>query len=163
LLLRLALAGIFLYAGIAKLVDPAPLATTIMRFQLLPLVLVNPLALALPPLEIICACALLAGRWKRQAAFGICAMCTVFLIALVSAAARGIEVDCTCFGAASAAQLWQLIIRDCALLGGATFLYLHLAKSKPSLADELNDAADCRHSAAATKSAQLESHSPSGN
>lgn len=153
-LLRAALAAIFLYAGLVKLFDPAALALSIVRFQLVPLALVHSIALALPPLELICGCALLVGRWKRQAAFGISAMCTAFLIALISAAFRGLEVDCTCFGSATSVPLWQLIARDVMLLAAAGAIYLQQVRSRSPRADELNATDDCRHSSVPMKTAQ---------
>jgi putative oxidoreductase len=151
LLARAALALVFLYAGAVKLWDPAALASSIVRFQLVPLFLVHPMALALPPLEVICGIALLVGPWKRQAAFGIAALCAAFLLALLSAAARGLEVDCTCFGSASAQPMWWLILRDVVLLAAAAAMYLHL---RGRSTDDLNAAHGCRQSSAAMKSAQ---------
>ncbi|MGV3533695.1 MAG: MauE/DoxX family redox-associated membrane protein [Chthoniobacteraceae bacterium] len=152
LLLRAALAVVFLYAGVVKLADPASLASSIVRFQLVPLFLVHPIALALPPLEVICGIALLAGPWKRQAAFGLAAMCAVFLVALLSAAIRGLDVDCTCFGSAAAQPIWWLILRDVVLLAAAGAVYLHQVRGDTG---DLNAADDCRLSSPAMKSAQL--------
>ncbi|MDB6173960.1 MAG: hypothetical protein JWL59_3271 [Chthoniobacteraceae bacterium] len=118
------LAGIFLYAALMKLHDAAAFAASIARFQMLPSFLIHPMALGLPPLEMLCGLALLAGRWKRQAAFGIALLCALFLVALLSASARGISIECSCFGAAAAEPLWKLLVRDLLLLAGAMGIYL---------------------------------------
>ncbi len=127
MLLRVALAAVFLYAGVAKLRDAGSFASSIARFRIVPLVLVHPLALGLPPLEVVCALALLWGPWKRQAAFGLFLLTTIFLAALLSAAARGIHVECSCFGAAAGEPLWSAIARDVVLCAAAVALYVRSA------------------------------------
>ena len=128
ILLRWGLAGVFLYAGIMKLRDAVPFAASIARFQIVPEFLIHLLALGLPPLEILCAVALCVGPWKRQAALGIVMLCAIFLIALVSAVARGIAVECSCFGAAGAELLWKVIARDVLLVAAASATYIHLGR-----------------------------------
>ncbi len=125
-LMRYALSGIFLYAGALKLWDPAAFAASIVRFQLVPELLVHPLALGLPPLEILLGLSLLFGPWKRQAALGVTILCLVFLVGLASAGLRGIEVDCSCFGASTSEPLWLLILRDVLLLAAAISIYARL-------------------------------------
>ncbi|HET6408156.1 MAG TPA: MauE/DoxX family redox-associated membrane protein [Chthoniobacteraceae bacterium] len=122
-IVRWGLAIVFIYAGLMKVRDAASFAASIARFQILPDVLVNAIALGLPPLEILCGAALLAGPWKRQAAFGVAFLCMVFLGALASAAARGIAVECTCFGAAEPEPIWKTLVRDVVLLTAALALY----------------------------------------
>lgn len=129
-LTRWVLAGVFLYAGFVKLLDPAALAASIARFQLVPEFLIHPMALALPPLEILCGIALLAGPWKRKAALGISLLCVLFLGALFTAAARGIAVECSCFGGSAGEPIWRLITRDVVLLGVALIVYLRLLCAK---------------------------------
>ncbi len=112
-----------------KLHDAASFATGIARFRIVPDSLVHLIALGLPPLEIFCALALLAGPWRRQGALGIALLCLLFLGAILSAAARGIAVECSCFGAAAAEPLWWLIIRDLLLLASALAIYNHCLRA----------------------------------
>ncbi len=128
--LRWVLGGVFIYAGLAKLQDPASLAVSIARFRIVPEIVINPMALALPPLEVMCGMALLAGPWKRQAALGISSLSALFLVALTTAAASGIAVECSCFGATAAEPLWKLIVRDLLLLVAALAVYIHLFRQK---------------------------------
>mgnify|MGYP001562291065 FL=1 len=51
-LAALILGGVFLYAGAVKMSDPLAFADSIASFKILPIILINPLALSLPPLEI---------------------------------------------------------------------------------------------------------------
>ncbi len=129
--LRLALSGIFIYAGASKLRDPSAFAESIASYQLLPAVLIDPAALTLPPLEIFAGVlALIDGRLRRIGAFGLLTMLAVFLVALASAQSRGLSIDCGCFGAdkfdalASTKNLWIALLRDAVLLVTAGGLYV---------------------------------------
>ena len=99
-LLRLTLSGAFLYAAASKIRDPHLFSESIAAFRLLPSALVNPTALMLPPLEILAGILALGNGWPRRVgAFGLLTMLSVFLVALASAQARGLNIDCGCFGA----------------------------------------------------------------
>jgi len=100
--LRLLLAYVFLAAGIPKFLDPTTFAEQTANYSLMasfaPLI-----AVALPPIEIAAGVALLvAPRTWRQAATLItfCMMC-VFTYAVYQAWARGIDIECGCFGKGS--------------------------------------------------------------
>jgi putative oxidoreductase len=136
-LMRWGLAGVFLYAGFMKLTNAPSFAAAIARFQLIPDYLIHPLALALPPLEIFCGLALLAGPWKRQAALAIALLSGVFLAAVLSAASRGIEVECSCFGSSVAEPVWMIVVRDLLLLSAAVGIYLQQLRREPALFTEM--------------------------
>ncbi|HTT74930.1 MAG TPA: MauE/DoxX family redox-associated membrane protein [Candidatus Binataceae bacterium] len=125
LAIRIAIGAAFVYAGIIKLQDPSEFAINIASFQILPNFLISPMALALPPFEIICGALLIAGVWRRAAALGIVVLLTVFLIAIAAALARGLTIDCGCFGTGtpSRARMWLDLGRDALLLGGALIAY----------------------------------------
>lgn len=125
LLLRFAVAGIFLYAGVTKIADPQSFADSIATFQMMPPQLINLLALGLPPFEVILAVMILTGWKLRPAAFGILALTVVFAIALVQALVRGLEVDCGCFGSGepSVWKTWASLGRDLLLMAAAAWLY----------------------------------------
>ena len=107
--------------------DPASFASAISHFKILPGQLVSLVALGLPPFEILSAVLLAVGPWKRLGAFNIFALCLVFLVALVSAAVRGIELNCSCFGAARGEPVGVAISRDVVLLAVSLVLYWKLA------------------------------------
>ena len=130
-LLRLVLSGVFIYAGALKLRDPHAFSESIASFRLLPPRLINPAALTLPPLEILAAViALGSGWWRRVGTFSILVMLGVFMLALTTALARGLNVDCGCFGAdgfdvlAPSKNLWGAMLRDLALGTSAWVLYV---------------------------------------
>ena len=128
--MRLALSGVFIYAGIAKVRDPLAFSESIDSFRLLSAALINPIALTLPPLEIFAGILALMSGWSRRVgAFGLLVMLAVFLAALAQAQARGLSVDCGCFGAdkfdvlSPSKNLWIAMARDVVLGVAALFLY----------------------------------------
>ncbi len=130
-LLRLALSGVFIYAGMLKLRDPRSFSESMASFRLLPPVLINPAVLTLPVLEILSGVlALGGGWWRRVGAFSLLAMLIVFVCVLATTLARGLNVDCGCFGTTGfdvltpSKNLWEVILRDLALGTLAWVLYV---------------------------------------
>jgi putative oxidoreductase len=122
----LAVAAVFIYAGVDKIRDPLQFADSIAAFAILPAVLINLLALGLPPFEIACGL-LLIGPWTRRVgSLAVAVILVVFMIALSSALLRGLTLDCGCFGvgAPSRPRMWLELALDAALLSGALFVYL---------------------------------------
>ncbi len=122
----LAMAAVFIYAGIDKIRDPLQFADSIAAFAILPAVLINLLAMGLPPFEIACGL-LLIGPWTRRVgSLAVAVILVVFMIALSSALLRGLTLDCGCFGvgAPSRPRMWLELALDAALLSGALFVYL---------------------------------------
>jgi uncharacterized membrane protein YphA (DoxX/SURF4 family) len=97
LLLKWLVAAIFIFAGISKLLNPATFARDIDNYRLLPYLLVTLMAIILPWLEVLCGIFLIVGSWKRGAAFVLLVLTFMFLIAISSAIARGLDISCGCF------------------------------------------------------------------
>ena len=95
---RLLLGGVFLVAGALKLPDPAAAERAVRAYRLLPEVLVGPVAFGLPVIELAVGLALLAGVFVRTAAIASAVLVVVYLAAVGSAWARGLQIDCGCFG-----------------------------------------------------------------
>ncbi|HWZ93592.1 MAG TPA: MauE/DoxX family redox-associated membrane protein [Opitutaceae bacterium] len=129
LLLRLLAVGVFLVAGVLKVLDPAHFAADIDHFRLLPYFMVAPLALYLPWLEIICGLAVFTGAWRRSALGLLFAMNVVFIAAITSAWMRGLDIRCGCFGAASTAPLAYDLAFDVVLCG--VLFWLLRAERRP--------------------------------
>jgi len=126
LAISLALAAIFIYAGADKIRDPLQFADNIAGFAILPAVLINLLAMGLPPFEIACGILLLTPRTRRVGALAVTIITVMFIIALSSALLRGLTLDCGCFGvgAPSRSRMWLELALDAVLLSGAVFVYL---------------------------------------
>ena len=134
--LRVVAAAVFCYAGLLKLRNPQVFADNIASFQLLPTLLINPLALALPFFELGTGLWLF-GNWKTcTGTFCGLAASVIFLLALVSALARGLPVECGCFGSdafsslSPVARLWLAIGRDVPLVGVLTIVYFDACHQK---------------------------------
>jgi putative oxidoreductase len=123
LALRLAIAGLFAYAGATKIGDPTAFAVEIDHYQLLPW-LAPYMAAALPALELTLAVALVffPAPWRRAAALGCLALMVAFTVAAGSALARKLDIDCGCFGKGSGPITWLTIARDVALVAACAVL-----------------------------------------
>ncbi len=99
--IRLFLVGIFLVAGVGKVLDPIGFLTVVRDFELLSDPWAAWLAMGLPWLEIATAIALLTPWLAMGGAAVAGGMLTIFIGALASAWARGMAIDCGCFGGGS--------------------------------------------------------------
>jgi len=95
---RALLGVVFVVAGALKVPDPAAAVRAVRAYQLVPEPLVGPLAFGLPVVEIAVGLALLAGVFLRTAAVAAAVLLAVFIAAISSAWARGLQIDCGCFG-----------------------------------------------------------------
>jgi putative oxidoreductase len=127
LALSIVLAAVFIYAGIDNIRDPLSFADSIYAFAILPAVLINLLALGLPPFEIACGLLSLAPWTRRVGALAIAVISVVFFTALASALLQGLTLDCGCFGtgAPSRPRMWLELALDVVLFSGALFVYSH--------------------------------------
>ncbi len=136
LLLRLALGGVFICAGALKIVDAQNFARDIQHYQLTPWIVSALIAVYLPWLEVLAGLALIVRRLPLGAALALVAMNAVFLIAIVSAWARGLDISCGCFGKEEQniqTHFPQLILRDTALLAAALTLFIAELRRPPRM------------------------------
>lgn len=126
-LARVLLAGIWLYAGIDKARDPGQFVVAVQAYQILPDGLAHLVAYSLPIAEIGLGLLLLAGLATRFAAVTSAVLLVVFIAGVASAAARGLNIDCGCFGGGGVVDPGQTryteeLLRDAGLLVAAVFL-----------------------------------------
>ena len=126
--LRLLLTAVFVWAAVAKLRGPHLFAADIGAFRLVPgdgaTGVVLAAAYFLPWLELVTAVGLWAARW-RVAALGLGAgLLAGFTAALGSAWARGLRLDCGCFGGGGqGTNLPLAVARNVLLLGVCVALW----------------------------------------
>lgn len=126
---RLAIAGVFLAAAFPKLVDPAGFADKLPNYRVFPDPLVNLIAVVVPPLELLSALALLTGRFYRGGVWLATLLMATFTALIGTILARGIDLDCGCFGAISSAPTSGLdLARNVVLLGLAALLLVDLRR-----------------------------------
>ena len=124
---RLGLAAVFLISGVLKAVDPDTTYVAVRAYDVLPKSGVAVVATVLPWLEIALGLLLLAGLATRVVAAVGGALLLVFIAGVTQAWARGLSIDCGCFGnggtiAASQTQYPQEIARDIGLFACAAWL-----------------------------------------
>lgn len=118
---RLALAVVWGWAGLAKVSDPAEAAQAVRAYEILPEGLVKPIGYGLPFLELALALLLVVGLGVRLVAGVSALLLLVFIAGIASAWARGISIDCGCFGGGghvdeSQTKYLQEILRDTGFL-----------------------------------------------
>jgi hypothetical protein len=93
--------GLFIYAGVLKVLDPTQFAIDIDNYKTVPWFVSVRFAFYLPWLEILCGLALIT-RWLYRGGLSILTTLTsIFIVASVAAKARGLDITCGCFGHAS--------------------------------------------------------------
>jgi uncharacterized membrane protein YphA (DoxX/SURF4 family) len=130
LLVRLTLGGVLLIAGAIKVPNLPKSAMAVRAYEVLPITLANFLGYTLPWIEIGLGLLLIVGVLvKISGALGALTILT-FIIAITQAWARGLSIDCGCFGGGGTinpedTKYLSEIIRDIGLMGMGIFLYLY--------------------------------------
>lgn len=130
LLGRLILGFVLLLAGYLKAKSPAEAQMAVRAYKLLPITVANIFGLALPWFEMGTGLLLFIGIAVRYAAVFGGLLMLLFVGAISQAWARGLTIDCGCFGgggqvAAGHTKYLQEILRDLGLTATAIFLYLN--------------------------------------
>ncbi len=99
---RLYLAWVFLAACWFKIAAPAAFAMDVATYDILPLSLINAMALILPWVELFAGVMLVIGLRVRAASLLVAGMMVVFIIALALALAKGLDMSCGCFASSGA-------------------------------------------------------------
>ena len=129
LLARLGLAAVWLISGIIKAVDPRTTVVAVRAYQIFPESLVGIIAGILPFLEIALGVLLVIGLATRLTAVLSAVVLVAFIAGVISAAARGLSIDCGCFGgggdvAAGQTAYTEEILLDLGFLTLAVYLIL---------------------------------------
>jgi uncharacterized membrane protein YphA (DoxX/SURF4 family) len=152
---RLGLAALWLAAGLVKVVDPAANVRAVRAYEVLPEAIVPVVGYGLPFLEIGIGLLLLLGLAVRWSAVASAVLLVAFIVGVSQAWARGLTIDCGCFGgggqvAPEDTRYLQELVRDGVALAAAALLvwrpstpwsldrYLHPAPPTPSELDEVS-------------------------
>ena len=122
---------IFIYASIHKIADPFEFSEAIYNYRILQEVLINPLAIWLPWLELLAGLCLIIGIYINGGALIISFLSLSFAIALGSALFRGLDISCGCFYSSGTKRIadWVTIAQDLGLLiMGIQVLFFDKAK-----------------------------------
>ena len=113
---RLVLGGLFVYAGAVKVLEPLDFAQNVRNYQLVGQSLSFVAAIILPWLEILAGLALILGVWTRGAALVVTGLLVFFIVLTAVTMARGLDVDCGCFGSLSRKSGWSVVLEDLGML-----------------------------------------------
>ncbi|NBO16149.1 MAG: DoxX family membrane protein [Actinobacteria bacterium] len=130
LLARFILGGVLIVAGALKVGNLQKSAMAVRAYEMLPIWLANLFGYVLPWIEIGIGSLLVVGALvKINGLLGALIM-LAFIIAIAQAWARGLSIDCGCFGGGGSidpedTKYLSEIIRDIGLLGLGVFLYFY--------------------------------------
>jgi peroxiredoxin len=120
---RMVLAAVFSLAAVSKALDRAELETALAMLRV-PDGL-RRLAVLLPVAEFAAAVGLVYADLAWIAALACLLLLLLFSVAIARGLARGISVECRCFGALGLGRLgWHTLLRNAALAGVTVFLVL---------------------------------------
>jgi uncharacterized membrane protein YphA (DoxX/SURF4 family) len=120
-LARFGLAAVWLVSGLLKAVDPDQTYIAVRAYDVLPAAGVEVVAALLPWVELALGVLLLAGVGTRLVAALSAALLLVFIAGVAQAWARGLSIDCGCFGGGGAVEpgettYVQELVRDVGFL-----------------------------------------------
>ena len=121
--LRLALACVFIYAGLMKLLDPRAFAHAIAQYDLVPEGLLPLVAVGLPALELLAGLGLLLE--VRGSLTIIVILLLIFLAVLGYAVWQNLDIDCGCFTVEELEGIHSVktaFWRDLFMIGATLFL-----------------------------------------
>jgi len=130
LLARLTLGGVLIVAGALKVGNLQKSAMAVRAYEILPIWLANFFGYALPWVEIGIGALLIIGvAVKIMGSLGALIMFG-FIIAIAQAWARGLSIDCGCFGGGGTidpedTKYLSTILRDIGFLALGVFLYFY--------------------------------------
>jgi uncharacterized membrane protein YphA (DoxX/SURF4 family) len=116
-----------LAAGLLKVTHPAKSAMAVRAYEVLPVTFANFLGYALPWIEVGIALLLILGVAVKPAALSGGLLMFLFIVAIAQAWARGLTIDCGCFGgggqvAKGETKYLEEILRDTGLVLLALYL-----------------------------------------
>ena len=123
---RVALGVVLLYAGLMKIKTGFEFAEAIANFGILPAAGNQILAVLLPWWEIAAGALLIFGVWTRAAGLVALFLFAAFTIAVSSALARGLDIQCGCFSDAASRVGAKALAID---IGGLVASILVMLKS----------------------------------
>jgi uncharacterized membrane protein YphA (DoxX/SURF4 family) len=129
---RLGLAGVLLWSGGAKVSEPQQAVMAVQAYEILPVSMGEFVGYALPLIELALGVALLVGVATRITAVASGALMTAFVIGVASAWARGLSIDCGCFGGGGVvpegeANYLPVLLRDLGFTAMAAWLVVYPA------------------------------------
>jgi putative oxidoreductase len=96
---------LFAAAALAKMGDLRSFAIEVHNFRMMPVAVEHLVAMTLPWIELVAALALILGVRARSGAMVATALMAAFTLAVLVAMARGLDIECGCFGTADGTRV----------------------------------------------------------
>jgi len=103
---------IFIFAAITKVTDPEAFSQAIYNYKLIPDFLINFLAIIIPWIELAAGILLIFGISVKENSAIFSGLLIVFIIAIGISLARGLNIDCGCFGTIDGSKVGLLKILE---------------------------------------------------
>jgi len=120
------LGAVFVIACLHKIAHPGSFALDIATYDIVPLQLVNLMAITLPWIELFAGLMLIVGFRIGGSALAIAGMMVVFIAAILIALDKGLDMSCGCFASQAATEddpiSYMTVLRD----SGWLFLSLYI-------------------------------------
>jgi len=123
IIVRFVLGGIFITAGIPKILDTASFAGAVFNYHLLPDIFINIFAMTLPWLEVIVGSFLIIGIWMQGTVILYNLLMISFIAAVYVNISRGLDISCGCFSTDPVEIInMGTILRDVVILSASIYL-----------------------------------------
>jgi len=112
LILRLYIAGLFIYAGMVKINYTAEFSETIASYRMVPYWGVNAMAIMMPWIELVSGVLLLCGIRVRSAIVVVGSLLMMFTAGIAINLIWKAPIDCGCFHTLGDTINWKTLVRD---------------------------------------------------
>lgn len=131
---RIILASTFAYASYVKILHPDLFFMDIRNYQLLPDELSQISAYLLPAFELCLSITILIPRYSKTSATIMATLLFIFILAILSAWFRGLDISCGCFGNSDVTGNYiSTILRDILLIVLAIIILLFEKRKSDTL------------------------------
>lgn len=131
-LFRLVVGGVFIWAGVLKILDPLEFAQNIANYRVVSRDISFFLALVLPWLEVLCGILVILGICRSASSLLLSGMLGIFLVLITVTILRGLDVDCGCFGSIGRHVDYRLLLTDIVLLYMTLIIFISTFRSRSS-------------------------------
>jgi uncharacterized membrane protein YphA (DoxX/SURF4 family) len=150
LIARLVVGGVWLVAGALKVTTPSDSIHAVQAYRLLSSSAAEWVGYAMPAIELVVGLALVVGVFVRGASVLSALLLIAYIVAIASVWARGIKIDCGCFGGggadpnAASSYPWEIARDSVLFLASLLLVWLRrtplaldslLFPNRPSLAE----------------------------
>jgi len=112
LFIRIFFGFIFIFAAISKVTDSPGFSQSIYNYKLMPDFIINLLAIAFPWIELVAGILLVFGISVKENSAILSGLLVIFIFAIAISLARGLDIDCGCFGTVDGSKVGLMKILE---------------------------------------------------